>query len=64
MDDMDGCTGCSLKHESILVQSSQMEDIISGLKTYKKHGAKSNITNPMRYFKVYLGWRVEQLETG
>lgn len=41
-----------------------MEDITSGLKTYKKHRAKSTIRNPMHYFRVYLGWRVEQLETG
>lgn len=54
----------AVRNMSILVQYSQMEDIISGLKTYKKHGVKSNILNPQRYFKVYLGWRVEQLETG
>lgn len=39
---MDGCTGCSLKHE-YLVQYSQIEDIISGLKTSKKHRAKCTI---------------------
>lgn len=48
-----------------LVQYSQMEDITSGLKTYKKSTERNpTIRNPMHYFRVYLGWRVEQLETG